>query len=1063
MSHFFIDRPIFAWVIAIIISLAGGLSIFTLPVSQYPSIAPPSIMVRANFLGASAKTVEDSVTQVIEQQMKGLDRLLYMSSTSDSYGNTAIRLTFDTGTNPDIAQVQVQNKLQAALPLLPDEVQRMGVTVTKAATTFLLIAGFYSADGSMLQPDLIDYVATNVMDPISRVDGVGEVQLFGAPYAMRIWLDPAKLYKYNVTPSDIAAAVQEQNVQVSVGQLGGSPAVKGQQLNATVTAQSRLQTVNQFENILLRVERDGSQVLLKDVARVEIGSQSYDISSRYSGKPAAGLAISLASGANALATADRVKTKLNELQKYFPPGMTIAYPYDTTPFVKASIQEVVKTLLEAIFLVFVVMLIFLQNLRATLVPMLAVPVVLLGTFGLLAVFGYSINMLTMFALVLAIGLLVDDAIVVIENTERLMTEEKLSPRDAARKSMSQITGALFGIVMVLCAVLVPMAFFGGAPGVIYRQFSVTLVSALVFSLLVALVLTPALCATIIKPSHQGDKHEKRGFFGWFNRMFTANSLRYQKVVGYILKAPLVAMLVYLGIIAIVVMMFMKLPKSFLPDEDQGIVLVVVQLPTGATKERTQSVIEQIEKYFLENEKEAVEATMAIVGYNVASGSGQNMGTVFVRLKNWDDRADPFFTKLKNWVTRDNPRLSAKAVVDRGVRALSGIREAFILPVLPPPITELGLATGFDMFLQDRAGLGHEKLMAARNQLLGAAAGKREVLSRVRHNGLEDTPQLKIDIDHAKAQAFGLTQTAINSTLSAAWGGYYINDFLDKGRVKRVYMQSEAEHRMLPENIKDWYARNNQGQMVPFSAFTTTRWEYGSPRLERYNGLPAVEIQGQAVQGVSSGAAMAEMEKIVSGLDGVGLEWTGVSFQERTAGEKAPLLFALSLVVVFLCLAALYESWAIPLSVVLVVPLGVIGMLLAMKTRGFTNDIFFHVGLLTIMGLSAKNAILIVEFAKSAQERGHALIEATLEAVHLRLRPVLMTSLAFGFGVFPLTLTTGAGSGGQNVIGTGVVGGLFSTTALGIFLIPVFFVVVRSIFKYKYDKNKQPAPSTTGGF
>ncbi|MDR0250400.1 MAG: efflux RND transporter permease subunit [Burkholderiales bacterium] len=1066
MSHFFIDRPIFAWVIAIIISLAGGLSILTLPVSQYPEIAPPMIQVRANFQGASAKTVEDSITQVIEQQMRGLDRLLYMSSTSDSYGNAMVRLTFDVGTNPDIAQVQVQNKLQAAMPLLPDEVQRMGVTVTKSSASFLMISSYYSADGSMSQSDLVDYVATNVLDPISRVDGVGEVQLFGAQYAMRIWIDPAKMHKYKVIPPDIVAAVREQNVQVSVGQLGGSPAVAGQQLNATVTAQSRLQTVDQFENILLRVEQDGSQVMLKDVARVEIGSERYDVSGRFSGRPAAGMAISLASGANALATADRVKAKVAELQQYFPPGMTPVFPYDTTPFVKASIWEVAKTLMEAIFLVFLVMFLFLQSFRATMIPMLAVPVVLLGTFGLLAVFGYSINMLTMFALVLAVGLLVDDAIVVVENAERIMTEEKLPPREAARKSMTQITGALVGIVMVLCAVLVPMAFFGGAPGVIYRQFAITLVSALALSLLVAIVLTPALCATIMKPVHKGDKHEKRGFFGWFNRMFATNTRRYQKIVAFLIKAPLLGMLVYLIVIAVVVVMFMKLPKSFLPDEDQGAVIVLVQLPSGATRERTLQAIEHIERYFLENEKEAVEATMALVGTNVASGGGQNMGNLFIRLKDWDERADPFFKKLKNWVTRENPRLSAKAVAERGRKALgglSGYRDASIHIILPPTIQGLGLATGFEMFLQDRAGLGHEKLMGARNQLLGMA-GQNKLLMNVRPGGQEDAPQFKIEIDQPKAKALGLTQSVINSTLSAAWGGVYINDFLDKGRVKRVYMQSEAEHRMLPENIKDWYVRNNQGQMVPFSAFTTSHWEYGSPRLERFNGIPAVQISGAAAQGQSSGTAMDIMEAMVGKLDGFGLEWSGVSFQEKAAGDKANLLFVLSLVVVFLCLAALYESWAIPFSVVLVVPLGIIGMLLAMKTRGFENDIFFHVGLVTIMGLSAKNAILIVEFAKSAQQHGKALIDATLEAVQLRLRPVLMTSLAFGFGVLPLTFKTGAGSGGQNVIGTGVVGGLFSTTALGIFLIPVFFVVVRSIFKHNYAKNKPTPPrSTTEGF
>ncbi len=1048
ISHFFIDRPIFAWVIAIIISLAGGLSIFSLPVSQYPNIAPPSVQVSASYLGASAKTVEDSVTQVIEQQMKGLDHLLYMSATSDSFGNASVMLTFDTGTNPDIAQVQVQNKLQAAMPLLPDEVQRMGVTVKKASSSFLLITGFYSADNSMSQYDLADYVATYIMDPISRVDGVGDVQLFGGSYAMRIWLDPGRMYKYKVTPSDVATVVQEQNAQVSVGQLGGTPAVQGQQINATVTAQSRLQTVEQFENILLRVERDGSQVLLKDVARIEMGSQSYDFSARYSGKPATGMAISLASGANALATADRVKAKIAELQQYFPPGMTAVYPYDTTPFVKASIKEVVKTLLEAIFLVFIVMFVFLQNFRATLIPMIAVPVVLFGTFGALSVFGYSINMLTMFALVLAIGLLVDDAIVVVENVERIMTEENLSPREAAKKSMTQITGALFGIVMVLCAVLVPMAFFGGATGVIYRQFSITLVSALVLSLMVAIILTPALCATIIKPIQKGDKHEKGGFFGWFNRMFATNSKRYQNAVGHLLKAPLLSMLVYAGIIAVVAVMFLRLPTSFLPDEDQGILMVQVQLPAGSTKERTFKVIEQVEQYFLEKEKDTVAATMAVSGFSFA-GNGQNMGALFIKLKDWEERKDS--------------SLRLQAILARAWPALSKIRDGQAFVFAPPAIIELGRATGFDMFLQDRAGLGHEKLIEARNQLLGMAR-ENKLLVNVRPNGQDDTPQLKIDIDHPKAQAFGLTQSNINSTLSAAWGGYYINDFLNKGRVKRVYMQSEAENRMLPENVKDWYVRNNQGQMVPFSAFTATRWEYGSPRLERYNGMPAVEIQGEAVQGQSSGTAMTEMETMVAKLPtGFGLEWTGMSFQERVAGAKAPLLYALSIMVVFLCLAALYESWAIPLSVVLVVPLGVIGMLIAVTMRKYSNDVYFQVGLLTIIGLSAKNAILIVEFAKSAQERGQALIDATLEAVHLRLRPILMTSLAFGFGVLPLALNTGAGSGGQNVIGTGVVGGLLSTTILGIFLVPVFFVVVRSIFKYKYDKDKpvQPSSATEG--
>ena len=1061
ISHFFIERPIFAWVIAIIISLAGGLSIFTLPVAQYPSIAPPTIQVNTNYLGASAKTVEDSVTQVIEQQMKGLDHLLYMSATSDFYGNAVVMLTFDTGTNPDIAQVQVQNKLQAAMPLLPDEVQRQGVYVKKASPSFLMIAGFYSPDHSMTGYDLGDYVATNIMDPISRIDGVGDVTQFGGSYAMRIWLDPGKMFKYNVTPDDVVAAIQAQNTQVSVGQLGGTPAVEGQQINATVTAQSRLQTVGQFEKILLRVSQDGSQVLLKDVSRIEIGAQNYDVSSRYSGNPATGLAINLASGANALDTADRVKAKIDELAQYFPPGIKAVYPYDTTPFVKAAVKEVVKTLLIAIGLVFLVMLLFLQSLRATLVPMLAVPVVLLGTMGALSAFGYSINMLTLFALVLAIGLLVDDAIVVVENVERIMTEEGLSPHDAAKKSMNQITGALVGIVMVLCAVLVPMAFFGGATGVIYRQFSITLVSALVISLTVAIVLTPAWCATIIKPIHKGDKHEKRGFFGWFNRTFKAFTEIYQRIVAFILKVPFAAMIVYLAIIGTVAFLFLHLPKSFLPDEDQGVLMVQVQLPSGVSKERTIKVIEQVEKYFLEEEKEAVQATMGVAGYSFA-GNGQNTGMLFIRMRDWEERADPFFTKVKNLFLQKPGRLTVKAIMARAQPKMNEIRDGQVFIILPPAITELGRATGFDMYLQDRAGLGHDKLMQARDQLLGTVyqPPNTQILTRVRHNGLNDTTQLQIDIDHAKAQALGLSQGTINNTLSAAWGGYYVNDFLDKGRVKRVYVQADAPYRMLPENIKDWYVRNGQGQMVPFSAFTSTRWEYGSPRLERFNGVPAVEIQGEPVPGQSSGTAMATMEDLASKLpSGIGHEWAGISFQERLAGAKAPLLYALSIMVVFLCLAALYESWAIPLSIVLVVPLGVIGMLLAVMSRHFTNDVYFQVGLLTIIGLSAKNAILIVEFAKSAQERGKALIEATLEAVHLRLRPILMTSFAFGFGVLPLAMNTGAGSGGQNVIGTGVAGGLFSTVFLGIFLIPVFFVVVRSIFKYKYkDQPAAPTPA-----
>ncbi|MDR0587641.1 MAG: efflux RND transporter permease subunit [Burkholderiales bacterium] len=1062
VSHFFIDRPIFAWVIAIIISIAGALAMSRLPISKYPDIAPPTVQVSASYLGASAKTVEDTVTQVIEQQMKGLDHLLYMASTSDAYGNAAIKLTFDTGTNPDMAQVQVQNRVQSALPLLPSEVQRMGVRVRKASASFLMAVAFYSEDNSMNNVDLSDYVSANILDPISRLDGVGDVQLFGGQYSMRIWLDPNKLFKYKLTPLDISNAIQDQNIQVSGGQLGGTPAVEGQQLTATITVQSRLQTVQEFENVLLRVESDGSRVFLKDVARVEIGSESYNFQARYSGKLASGIGINLAPGGNAIETSKRIRDKVNELSAFFPPGMVAVYPYDTTPFIESSIEEVRKTLLIAIFLVFCVMFVFLQSLRATLVPMITVPVVLLGTFGMLAVFGFSINMLTMFALVLAIGLIVDDAIVVVENVERLMEEEGLSPRDAARKSMTQITGALLGVVSVLCAAYVPMAFFGGATGVIYKQFSVTLASALLLSFMIAIVLTPALCATVLKQADRGHLRSHEGafgwfnlildkFFAWFNHFFDKNSLLYQSLVGRLVgkKARTVMMCVFVGVAFVVGILFSRLPTSFLPQEDQGAIMGMIMLPSGATQEQTLKVADQVEQYLLKEEEDVVQGMMLVAGFSPA-GTGQNMGFMMVQLKDWEERSESVFARLLRKVGLNHSKdLSAPAVAQRASVAFAmRLKDAQAYAFVPPAIPELGFAEGFDMFLQDQAGLGHEALTQARNQLLGMAAQHPKLVS-VRPNGQEDTQQLKINIDHTKAQAFGVPQSMINATLATAWGGSYVNDFLNNDRVKKVYIQADAQYRMMPDDLKSWYARNNQGEMVPFSSFATTEWRYGSPRLERYNGVPAMEIQGQAVQGESSGVAMDAMEALVAKLPkGVGMSWTATSFQERASGSTQMLLFALSIVVVFLCLAALYESWTIPLSVVLVIPVGILGLIIAIFLRGFSNDVYFKVALLTIIGLSSKNAILLVEFAKEAQKHGKSLIDATLEAVHIRLRPVLMTSLAFGFGVLPLALNAGPGSGAQNVIGTGVVGGMISTTMLGVFFTPVFFVVVRSIFKYK---------------
>ena len=1041
MARFFIDRPIFAWVIALVIMLAGSLAIIKLPVAQYPSIAPPAVGISASYPGASAKTVEDSVTQIIEQNMTGLDHLLYMSSQSDSSGRVSVTLTFQPGTDPDIAQVQVQNKLQQAMSLLPQEVQQQGIRVQKTSSSFLMVAAFISKDGAMTNDDLADYVVANIKEPLSRLDGVGDITLFGSQYSMRVWLDPNKLNRVQMTPGDVQAAIKAQNTQVAFGKLGGTPAVTDQQFTATIMGQTRLSTVEEFNDILLRVNQDGSKVRLKDVARVELAGESYDAEALYNGQSTAAVAIKLATGANALDTAEKVRGKLNELSTYFPTNMEIVYPYDTTPFVKISIEEVVQTLVEAIFLVFCVMYLFLQNFRATLIPTIAVPVVLLGTFGVMSAFGFSINTLTMFGLVLAIGLLVDDAIVVVENVERLMSEEDLSPLEATRKSMTQITGALVGIALVLSAVFVPMAFFGGSTGAIYRQFSLTIVSAMVLSVLVALILTPALCATLLKPIKHGEFGAKRGFFGWFNRAFDASANRYQSGVRKVVKQGVRYGIIYAAMLAVLAILFMRMPTSFLPEEDQGVIMSMVQLPVGATKQRTEVVLADMRDYFMKNEKDNVDSVLTVAGFSFA-GSGQNSGMAFI--------------KLKDWKERNTPDRSANAIIGRAMGYLFSIKEAQVFAFNLPPIPELGTATGFDFFLQDRAGVGHDKLMAARNQLLGMAAQDPNLV-RVRPNGMEDTPQLDIKIDYEKALAQGLSISDINSTLSSAWGSAYVNDFVDRGRVKKVYLQADAPFRMNPEDLKLWYVRNSAGQMVPFSAFASTDWSFGSPRLERYNGVPAMEIVGEAAPGKSTGDAMAAIEQMVKQLpEGIGIEWTGLSYQERQAGSQAPALYAISLLVVFLCLAALYESWSIPFSVMLVVPLGVLGAIVAATLRGLENDVYFQVGLLTTIGLSAKNAILIVEFAKELYDRGMGLSEAVVEAARLRLRPILMTSLAFILGVLPLVISTGAGASSRNAIGTGVMGGMISATVLAIFFVPLFFVLVMRYFTKHSTKQARLA-------
>ncbi|HRI76748.1 MAG TPA: efflux RND transporter permease subunit [Alphaproteobacteria bacterium] len=1051
MSRYFIDHPVFAWVISIVIMLAGALSITTLPVEQYPQIAPPTVTISASYPGASAETLENSVTQVIEQRLTGIDFLRYFSSTSDGTGNVQVTLTFEPEADPDIAQVQVQNKLQSALPLLPQEVQQQGVVVNKSTSGFLMVAAFFSKSGDTDQYKISDLLNSRMVDPLSRVPGVGSLTVFGQPYAMRVWLDPNKMYSFNLTTADVTAAIRAQNVDVSAGQLGGNPAVEGQQLNATIMAQAKLRTAEEFGDILLRVNTDGSQVRLKDVARLELGVQSYDIVARFNGKPAAGMGVSLATGANALETADNVKAKIAELKDFLPEDVDIFYPYDTTPFVRLSIESVIHTLIEAVVLVFLVMYLFLQSFRATLIPTIAVPIVLLGTFGVLAAFGFTINTLTMFAMVLAIGLLVDDAIVVVENVERVMEEDGLSPREATRKSMGQITGALVGIALVLSAVFVPMAFFSGSTGAIYRQFSLTIVSSMALSVLVALVLTPALCATILKPHKHGHSLARKGFFGWFNRVFDRSKRGYRGTSAYMARRPVRSLLLYALVIGGLVALFMRVPTSFLPDEDQGLMFVQVTTPPGATTERTLESVKQMEKYFLEDEKESVTSVFSVVGFNFA-GRGQNSAMGFVRLKDWSER------------TRDDQTVFALS--EKAMANLSKIKDAMVFSFFPPAIRELGNVAGFNLQLVDQAGLGHEALMAARNQFMGTAS-QSPLLVGTRPNGLDDVPQYKVDVDREKASALGISIADINATLQTAWGSSYINDFLHDGRIKRVYMQGDAPFRMLPEDVNKWYVRNGSGQMVPFSTIASAHWTFGSPKLERYNGISSRNMNGSPAPGVSSGAAMAEVERIAKTLPaGIGYEWTGLSYEELQAGAQTGMLYAISLLVVFLCLAALYESWSVPFSVMMVVPLGIVGAVGATYAAGLTNDVYFQVALLTTVGLTAKNAILIVEFAKELYEdQGKDLFEAAMTAAEMRLRPIIMTSMAFILGVTPLAVSSGAGSASRNAIGIAVIGGMASATFIAIFFVPMFFVLIKRIFAKKSsdtadvttDENAESSP------
>ena len=1047
MAQFFIHRPVFAWVVSILIMVLGSLAITQLPVAQYPSVAPPSISVSANYAGASAETLQETVTSVVEQQLNGIDNLLYMSSVTDASGLATVTLYFLPGTNPDTAQVQVQNKVQLATPSLPQTVQQQGVVVAKATRNFMMFFTLSTVDDSLDEVALGNYIAASVLDPIRRVSGVGEANMFGSQYAMRVWINPDKLNSLGLAAADVTSAIQNQNAQVPVGQIGDKPAVEGQQLNVIMQGRSTLRTVPEFEGILLRTNPDGSRVVLRDVARVALGAETYGTQARVNGHLSAAVAIKLSPSANALNTAEAVRKKVAELSRFFPPGVRVDYPLDTSTFVRISIEEVLKTLVEAIMLVFLVMYLFLQNIRATLIPTIVVPVALLGTFVSMLAFGFSINVLTMFGMVLAIGILVDDAIVVVENVERIMAEEGLSPLEATRKAMSQITGALVGITLVLTAVFIPMAFFSGSVGTIYRQFSLSLVSSMLFSVFLAMSLTPALCATLLKPIPKGHKHEKRGFFGWFNRAFAKSTTRYQSSVGRILRHNPGSMLVYVLIVGLVCVLYLRLPSSFLPSEDQGYFITNIQLPVGATKGRTDEVLRQVEDYFLKQPE--IESFITVAGFSF-NGRGQNAALSFGRLKDWGKRKGSEHT--------------VQAVIARAAGKFSAIRDAIIFPLNPPAINELGNSTGFDMELQDLAGLGHEKLLAARNQLLEMAAKSPEVAG-VRVQGLEDAAQLKIDLDEEKANALGVSPADINTTLQASFGSAYVNNFINGNRVQRVIVQLDAPFRMSPDDVRNVYARNRAGTMVPLSAFTTVKWIYGSPQLQNYNGFPSYEIIGSAAPGKSTGEAMDAMEEMAKKLPaGIGYEWTGQSYEERLSGSQAPMLYGLSVLVVFLCLAALYESWSIPLSVILVVPLGVLGALLATKLRGLPNDVYFKVGLLTIVGLATKNAILIIEYAKDLQAEGKGPIEAVLEAVHLRLRPILMTSFAFILGVMPLALSVGAGSASRNAIGTGVAGGMLSATAFGIFLIPVFYVVVRRIFKkmIKQTPNHEAGADIVGG-
>ncbi|AZB65828.1 efflux RND transporter permease subunit [Cereibacter sphaeroides] len=1038
MGRFFIDRPVFAWVIAIVIMALGVLSILRLPVSQYPSIAPPAVVIGATYPGASAETVTDTVTQVIEREMTGLDGLRYISSSSTSTGVAQITLTFELGTDPDIAQVQVQNKLSQAQALLPQAVVRQGVTVRKSSAGFLMVIAMTSDNGAYSASELADYMSSNMVESISRLPGVGSVQVFGSQHAMRIWLDPNKLNAYDLSPSDVTAAVSAQNAQISAGSFGARPAPEGQQLQATITAQSLLQTPEDFEQIVLRAETDGGLVLLRDVARVELGAQSYEIDGRYNRSPASGMAIQLASGANALDTAEVVRAKVDELAAFFPEGMTYEVPYDTTPFVRISIEEVVKTLIEAIVLVVLVMLLFLQNIRATLIPTLAVPVVLLGTFGVMAALGFSINTLTMLAMVLAIGLLVDDAIVVVENVERIMEQEGLDPVAATRKSMDEISGALVAIAMVLSAVFVPMAFFGGSTGEIYKQFSITIVSAMALSVLVALTLTPALCATILKRGHHS---ARRGPVGWFNRGFDATTRGYGGLVGRVVRRPVLMMVLFGVIVAGMVTLFQRTPTAFLPDEDQGVLITLIQTPSGATAERTLAAIKEVENYWLEKEGENVTAVFGVNGFSFA-GQGQNMGIVFVRLKPWEERL--------------RPDQSVAAMAGRAFPTFMGMRDAMVFPIVPPPVLELGNSNGFTLFLQARQGQSHEELLDARNMLLGLAS-QSPLLASVRPNGVEDASQFRLDIDWRKAGAVGVTAAQVGDFLNTAWAGSYVNDFLDQGRVKRVYVQGEPWARTDPDDLDLWRIPNKDGEFVALSTFADQTWFYGPQQVARYNAVRSMEIQGQPVPGISSGEAMAEMERLAAQLPpGFALEWTGLSLEEREAGDQASLLFLLSVGAVFLCLAALYESWSVPIAVLLAMPVGILGALLGAWAGHQANGVYFQVGLLTVVGLTGKNGIMIVEFARSRLAQGEPLLEAIRHAAVLRFRPILMTSLAFSLGVVPLVLSTGAGAGARRAIGDGILGGTITGTLLGIVFVPVFFVLVNSLFR---RRKTAPAAAT----